>query len=111
MVSEDRFASLHQVAEQLAAGAGREMIDSRLFGDSVRWLGLRRRGERRGSAMHEDVAIADAGMEFEAIAAELRLNGLDERAAVLVGDVAGGEVAHQAVFDGDEIAPNGPVVR
>ena len=93
------------------------MADDGFVRDVVRRLRFRVGGERSGliRSKNEDIAIADAGMKFEATAgdgtAERGADGFDERPAFLAGDVAGREVAHLPVFDAYQIATDGPVVR
>ncbi len=116
MVGEDGPAPLHQVAQQIAARPLRQMVGDRLVRDVVRRLRLRVGGEggRLVGSENEDIAVADAAVEFEPAAgdgsAERGVDGLDERPAFLAGDVAGREVAHLAVLDVDEVAADRPVV-
>ena len=46
---------------------------------------------------HEDVAVLDPGVELDAVAAELVLQGLDDLGRVLGGGVPAGEVDHDVV--------------
>ena len=65
---QDRPAALHQVAQQVAARPLRQVVGDRPVGNVVRRLRLasrRRTGPAPSAAIDEDVAIADAGMEFE----------------------------------------------
>ena len=116
MLGEDGPAPLHQGAQQFGARSLRQMIGDGAIGYVVRRLRLRRRAEGgwHVAAVDEDVAVADAGMELKPAAgdraAESRVDCLDQRAAVLAGDVAGREVAHLPVLDRHEIAADGPVV-
>ena len=103
--ASDGPAALHQLAQQSLPGpCGRWSAMGR-SGNVVRRLRLRVGGEggRLVGSKDEDVAIADAGVELEPAAgdgsAERRLDGLDQRPALLAGDVAGREVAHLAVLD------------
>src|SRR5262249_37416835 len=102
---------------QLTPGTLRQRTRDRLIGNIMRRLRLC--GRTEGSlcirwAKDQNVAIADAGMKLKSSSghrsAQLRLDSLDQCRAVLVCDVASREIAHLLVFDGDEIAADGPVV-
>ena len=106
MVGEHGPASLHQVAQQVAARPLGQMVGDRLVGNVVRRLRLRVGGERGRlvGSENEDIAITDAGMELQPAAAAMgppsaAWTASIERPALLAGDVAGREVAHLAVFD------------
>ena len=113
---QDGPTAFHEVAQQVTPRPLRQMVGDRLVRDVVRRLRLRVGGERRGffRSENENIAVADAGMEFQSAAwdgaAERGVNGLDKRPAFFAGDVAGREVAHLAVLDMDEVAADGPVV-
>src|SRR5437762_597698 len=67
MLGQEAARALHQVAEHLGPGAVGEVPRHRLVGEVVR-----RRGAHAAlaAAPHEEVAVADAGVELEAVAAE-----------------------------------------
>ena len=65
----------------------------------------------QSAGRHHDVAVLDAGVELDAVAAELGLERLDDLGGVLGGGVPAGEVDHRAVgADGDEVAAVGDLV-
>src|SRR5205809_7144514 len=83
--------AFHQVAEHLGPGAVGEVPRHRLAGAVVR-----RRGAHAAlaAAPHEEVAVADAGVELEAVAAERAIHVADDLRRLLARRVAGREVAH-----------------
>src|SRR5438105_3382119 len=66
--AKDFATSLHQVSQHGAAWAFRQMGGNWLIWNVVRWLrpGLFRERCRPFAAIHEDIAIADARVKFQA---------------------------------------------
>ena len=64
----------------------------------------------RGVGEQHEVAVGDAGVELAALGAESRVERGDERVGFGLGDVAGGEVRHQPVGDGHEVAAEDELV-
>ena len=62
--------------------------------DVVRWSQLH---AELPFTPHQTMAIADAGVESEGIAAQLIIEGLDELACLLGGDVSATEIGHGAL--------------
>jgi len=68
MVVEDVDRGGHQVAEDVAPGAAREVFEDRLVGDVVGGAGARVAGERSGqlrATPDQEVAVANAGRELD----------------------------------------------
>ncbi len=63
------------------------------------------------AAADHQIAIADAGVELHLVAAQLLLRGGEQRTGFVGRDVSGRELAHHLIFDRDQIAAHGPIVR
>jgi hypothetical protein len=60
--------------------------------------------------VHQQIAVADPGIELQLAARQFALQVVDEALGELVGDLAGGETFHHAVLNRDKVAANRPVV-
>src|SRR5207249_923720 len=83
--------ALHQVAEHVGPRPVREVSRHRLVGEVVRWRGAH---AALAAAPHEEVAVAEAGMELEAGAAERAIHVTYDLGRLLRRRMAGREVAH-----------------
>ena len=63
------------------------------------------------AAIYHQVAIAHARIKLEFRAAELFLGGFHEQGRLGRGDVPGRKALHHLVFDSDQVAADGPIVR
>ena len=90
------------------------MLVNGLIGDVVRRDRVRifgKGGFAVASAVEQQVAVTHAGLELPVrISAAGPLEGFDQFACDVAGDLAGGEALHPAVFDGDQIAANRPIL-
>ena len=78
------------------------------------WCGCRARraAGRPAAAIDQQVPIADARMELKSLAAQFLLGGLRCSSAASAEEMwPGREALHHLVFDGDQIAADGPIVR
>src|SRR5207237_10229822 len=82
--------ALQQVAEHRGPGTLGEMPRNRLVGEVVRRLGAH---AALAATPHEEVAIADAGMELEPLAAERAAEVAHDLGRLLRRRMAGREVA------------------
>ena len=57
------------------------------------------------------MAIVDPAIEPEVLVAQVGLQRIDQFAGFGRRDLAGSEALHRLVFDGDQIAACGPIVR
>src|SRR5207253_6052421 len=110
MRGQNRFRSLHQLAQAVAARATRQISLDWLVRNVVRRLRLGLGREWGGSPPDDKIAIADARNELDCVTAERRLQGSDELPAFLAGNVPGREIDHFAVGDMDQIAADRPIV-
>ena len=113
MIGEQVDGGRHQLVEHVAARSAWEVVEHRLVGQVVRWGGPhihRERGRPLGSSPDQQVAIAHAGDEFEAVAAEFRLRGREQLGRFFGRNMIGREVLHRLILDGHEIATNGPIL-
>ena len=82
---EQRFAPLHQLAQQVGSGTVWQVRFDELIGDVVRRCCLSRdteRSRRTARPIDEQIAIADSGVELPMLTTTLiALQGFDERLA------------------------------
>ena len=62
------------------------------------------------SSVNQQIAVTDAGDEFESRIRNLGVCKLEEFRRFFRGNVIGGEVVHDLVLNGDQITPNRPIV-
>ncbi len=114
MLGKQAHALAHQVRKQIAARPAGIVVQHRLVGQIVGrgGAGIGREGRRPArAAVHHQVAIAHARVKLEFRAAELFLGGFHERGRLGRGDLPGRKALHHLVFDGDQIAADGPIGR
>ena len=108
VIGKHRLACAHQLRQQAAARAARVAVEDALIGQIVRCSGAGIASER-GRADHQQIAIADPRQEPQRVAADLLLERGKQGGGLGGGNMAGGEVAHDLVFDRDHVAADGPV--
>lgn len=108
VAGEDFAGLLHDADDPVGAGAVGHIVGDVAIGD------IMRRGALElsvGSVVGDhEVAVGDAGVEAEASPAEFFVEVGDEQVGFALGDVAGGEVLHDFVDDGDEVATEDELV-
>ncbi len=107
VIGEEFGGLLHDPAEDVRTFAFWEVFGGGEIGDFVGWGG----GDIKGlvATVDEEVAVGDAGVEFEAGDIEGLREIVDEAMSFGVGDSACGVVFHDAVGDGDKVAAEDPV--
>ena len=115
MIGKNAAALFHQPSQQIAARAARIIVQHRFIGQIVRRRGagvVRKRRRLFRPAIHQQIAIADAGIKLQPLAADAVPAPWPSRSRGFLGrNMPGGEIAHRLVFDRHQIAANGPIVR
>jgi hypothetical protein len=101
--------AVHDLPQDLAALATRQPLGNRFFRNLVRRLGRDLKFLR--PAIHQQVAVAHAGVELEPGEIEIAGQFGNVLLRLGIGYATGRVVFHDAVGDGDEVAAKHPVAR